>query len=412
MKFSLFEIIKKFSRTDSYPNIVFQVKKKIDWNIREILKRKSGLSGVAYTLVVTHGQGGGTDFFCAEFVARLIAAGESVLVLTPIPHQEKVSLTFYRGGPAEIFSVRNIKDLNFIFQELNICHIAINHFKFFSNILKLMQYIRELKYKKNIKISLYFHDYFFICRRYTLINYKNEFCNIPPLTECEKCLIRATKKTKVYFEKYIDQGIWREEINKLFRIVNKYIFFSDASFKYYQKVYCIDMSRCTVRAHDASYITRIPKNIFSTRRLVIGILGTITVDKGLLIVYDLVNIIKKNSLRIQVVIIGSVSDEIERTIESDCLVVHGRYSRTDLPDLVEKYSINIIFIPSIWPETFSYTTEEAIKMNMPVAVFDIGAPSERVRGYSNGIIIPLIQAGVALSSMRAYGDSRLNGMTS
>ena len=41
--------------------------------------------------------------------------------------------------------------------------------------------------------------------------------------------------------------------------------------------------------------------------------------------------------------------------------------------------IDLFFIPSIWPETFSYTTSEIMSMHMPVAVFPIGAPVERVK---------------------------------
>ena len=54
---------------------------------------------------------------------------------------------------------------------------------------------------------------------------------------------------------------------------------------------------------------------------------------------------------------------------------------------MEDYQVDIVLIPSIWPETFSYTTEEAIKMDLPVAVFDLGAPAERVRTYNKGLIL-------------------------
>ena len=54
---------------------------------------------------------------------------------------------------------------------------------------------------------------------------------------------------------------------------------------------------------------------------------------------------------------------------------------------MEANEIDIILVPSICPETFSYTTEEAIKMGLPIAVFDIGAPAERVKSYGKGIIL-------------------------
>ena len=68
-------------------------------------------------------------------------------------------------------------------------------------------------------------------------------------------------------------------------------------------------------------------------------------------------------------------------------VTTGRYNVDDLPSIVKNYDIDLFFIPSIWPETFSYTTEEAIQMGMPVVTFDLGAPATRVREYSRGMVL-------------------------
>ena len=73
-----------------------------------------------------------------------------------------------------------------------------------------------------------------------------------------------------------------------------------------------------------------------------------------------------------------------------------------LPSLLIEHDIDILFIPSICPETFSYTAEEAMQMNMPVAVFDIGAPAERVRKYPKGLVISEIDAGVAINEITNY----------
>ena len=51
---------------------------------------------------------------------------------------------------------------------------------------------------------------------------------------------------------------------------------------------------------------------------------------------------------------------------------HGGYAIIDLPQIVERYGITDWLIPSIWPETFSYTTHEALATDLPVHAFDIG----------------------------------------
>ena len=53
-------------------------------------------------------------------------------------------------------------------------------------------------------------------------------------------------------------------------------------------------------------------------------------------------------------------------------------------------------------ETFSYVTAELMHYRVPLAVFDLGAPAERVRGYDRGRIIPLVDAQAALDELLAF----------
>jgi len=59
--------------------------------------------------------------------------------------------------------------------------------------------------------------------------------------------------------------------------------------------------------------------------------------------------------------------------------VHGRYRPGEIPALAARYGIDRWFIPSIWPETFSFTTHEALATGLPVWCFDLGAQAEALR---------------------------------
>ena len=59
---------------------------------------------------------------------------------------------------------------------------------------------------------------------------------------------------------------------------------------------------------------------------------------------------------------------------------------------LEKNEINVILFPSIFPETFSYVTSEAMKMKMPIAYFDIGAVPEKLKSYKKGSLLGLNMA--------------------
>ena len=56
---------------------------------------------------------------------------------------------------------------------------------------------------------------------------------------------------------------------------------------------------------------------------------------------------------------------------------------------MEKYEVDMIIIPSVWPETFCFTASEAECLNIPVACFDIGAQAARLQKNPNAILLPL-----------------------
>lgn len=70
--------------------------------------------------------------------------------------------------------------------------------------------------------------------------------------------------------------------------------------------------------------------------------------------------------------------------------------------------IDLFFIPSIWPETFSYTTSEIMSMHMPVAVFPIGAPVERVKYYEKGLVLKETDAKSALKELQEFAEHTLH----
>jgi glycosyltransferase involved in cell wall biosynthesis len=70
-----------------------------------------------------------------------------------------------------------------------------------------------------------------------------------------------------------------------------------------------------------------------------------------------------------------------------------------LADLVEGCGANVFLLPSVWPETFSYVAEELMQMGVPLAVFDLGAPAERVARYAEGLILKRIDAALALDEL-------------
>jgi glycosyltransferase involved in cell wall biosynthesis len=128
--------------------------------------------------------------------------------------------------------------------------------------------------------------------------------------------------------------------------------------------------------------------------------------KGAGRIVELAHYFEEKQINANIHIFGPVIEPYNAELDSIPNVSkHYSYIKSDLPDLMEKFEIDMVFIASICPETFSYTTQEAIEMEIPVAVFDLGAPAERVKAYRYGLILENDSPEYIYSTMRKYLDS-------
>ena len=131
----------------------------------------------------------------------------------------------------------------------------------------------------------------------------------------------------------------------------------------------------------------------------------ITKIKGYSILEDLLNLSSKNN-NMHFYLIGDVLNSDIMSYSN--ITIHGKYEHADLIGIVEKYDIDIFIIPSIWPETFSYTTEEIILMQKPIICFNLGAQAERVSKYDKGYIAEDISAEAIYEKLLEFDRSRNN----
>lgn len=116
---------------------------------------------------------------------------------------------------------------------------------------------------------------------------------------------------------------------------------------------------------------------------VIAVLGNIGYQKGASVVAELGRRLEAVA-DVKLVLIGNVDPAY---LPPASVPVHGNYLLEDLPGLAARYGITDWLVPSIWPETFSYTTHEALATGLPVYAFDIGAQGDAVARAENGHVI-------------------------
>ncbi|WP_052016887.1 glycosyltransferase [Paenibacillus sp. MAEPY2] len=285
----------------------------------------------------------------------------------------------------------NVNDINQqIFNKLmdflNIKLIYINQLLSFP-IFKLMELIKN----SQIEYIYFIHDYFSVCPSYALINSDGVYCSAETdNATCQAC-IRKNLVTEPWINmnaSSIDIDKWRNEFNSFLLGATKVIAPSrsagDIVNKYYPEL-SIEVVEHTIQT--PIEFTASTENAL-LESINVAFIGAIGESKGSNIIYEMIDSIEKDNLPINITVIGVTNKQHEFYESEDKKVVFtGYYDNTQISGLLRKYKISIVIIPALWPETFSYTTSEAILSGYPVMTFDIGAPAERVRRDGSGWIV-------------------------
>lgn len=348
-------------------------------------------------VIFDHKMGGGSNIYRDDTARKLIESGNEVIMV--IYHfKDQCYIIRYNGKQKSVILNKNAGILYEFLGKIEIKEIIINDLVSFPEPEKLIKLIIELKSKGNPRLTLPLHDYYLICPSYNLLDYEYKFCGIPDTGVCEHCL-QSTKLEEVLY-KPESIGNWRSEWEKLLSLADEITVFSKSSMNLLSRAYpSTDTSRIHLKPHKVGYINKVAP-VKNTSRVIIGIPGNINLAKGSNIVKEMIDYLEseKNN-KIEIIIIGNLADKYCR---SKYLEITGNYRKENLGKIIESHRINVLFIPSVWPETFSFTTEEAIMTGLPVAAFNLGAPSERLANYHKAILIDKIDGAYAVNQINSY----------
>ena len=126
----------------------------------------------------------------------------------------------------------------------------------------------------------------------------------------------------------------------------------------------------------------------------VAIVGTMSSHKGAAIVEACVRDAEKRKLPLKFVVIG----ELGTKLASPHLEILGPFRPSQLPQLLSDTEAVIGFLPSIWPETYSYVLSSYYKHGLHPVVFDVGAQRERVNAMG-GTVLPLNMSAPAINDV-------------
>lgn len=343
-------------------------------------------------LAFDHMLGGGASAYLDEKKRIVLADGYRFLVIRQDVKGPTYYLTYEYGDFQIEFFERN---LDLILQKIKtIQEIWINELVTYINPYVIMEKILELKEEKQASLLMLLHDYYAVCPAVNLMNEEGIYCQGASKEVCNLCIPKNRSNACLEYE---SGSVWREKWQNFLMRCDEVRAFSNDTDRLFRKIYP-DLSNITIVPHQPHVLTVIKKEKKTTDTLNIGLLGVLCYKKGLDVVKHMVRHIENENLDIRIKLIG-ISDE---EIDSPVFSFTGRYKLEEVPSLTVKEDIDIFLIPSIWPETFSYTTSEIISMNMPIAVFSIGAPVERVEIYEKGLVLSSMEPDEIITQLQKF----------
>lgn len=346
-------------------------------------------------LWIDHNLGGGANQYRDKKISEKQASGEKLFLLKYNYQSASYDFNFYYKNRYIQFAPDTYQKLYRIIKLMPYRDIFINNLVSFDNYASILQLALDLRKIHLSKLRTAIHDYFPVCPSYNLLNYEEKYCGVPDIEECRECL--AKNNLEEIFNTNENIEFWRETWSEFLDNCEEIICFSSASraiiHKAYPKLKSKKMKLIPHRVGDIKALPEKEKGELFT----IGVLGRIHAPKGSRIIESMLKLIeKRDEKNIRIVVIGEIAD---LSLKSPYLKVTGYFERKELENIVIENEIDVFLIPSIWPETFSFTSEEIMQMGRALAVFNIGAPAERVKNYSKGIIIEEISAESALEAI-------------
>lgn len=316
--------------------------------------------------------GGGTMTAIKDLVSLLALEGIKCLLISQLSGEFFRISTISKNIYVDIHIYKEKDILTNLLKNLNIVHIHYHHTIDCDHSIWMIPDLLSIDYDVTL------HDYYTICPRANLMSYEDEYCGDQSSYEkCNQCLksLGVHSASRLSMKTFGDDiKIWRQYFfDKLVnarRVIVPSVDMRDRVLRF------MNLKNIKVAPHperSGKYEVNIRSEY---HKINIGFLGAIGSHKGLKIIKNLCRYIKSNKEDVDISIIGYTSDD-SFFVDYDFVTIAGKYQSEDLPKLISESQIDVIFVSSIIPETYSYAYTEAVRSGLPIVAYNLGAIPER-----------------------------------
>ena len=359
-------------------NVAFNLLQKEQLNT--VNKNKENLGSILYVSLTI---GGGTEVATNDIAALNRSEGKSVFMLVA-PSEKMWELKSLIDNTVVQYKLP--EDESMLIKHLKSLKVKIIHYH---HTIQFPKFVWELSEQLSVPYEVILHDYHTICPRVNLIDETKSYCGEPNSDACNRC-IKSNGVHNASLLSFDDLGgtidSWRnyyfEKLQGAQAVITPSVDTRDRILKYF------DLDNIEARYHPEPEFIYEPISLIDGKVLNIAFIGAIGIHKGLNVLKECAKYAYKFNLPVKFIVIGYTSDD-EYFKELPNVTITGKYKKEELPELFKIYDCHVAGLFSVWPETFSYTLSEALRANLKIAAFNLGAINERCAvDYLNEIGTP------------------------
>jgi GT2 family glycosyltransferase len=334
-------------------------------------------------ILITHAEGGGVERQVAVSVDRHRASGYRAIVLRPVraPNGDRAILVgdgiacdfpnLRYAMPRELPALQRLLTNEYP-RAIELHHMVGHH-----------PAVLDLIAALGVPYDVHVHDYAWFCGRVALVGPAQRYCGEPDIAHCEACVADAGS----LIDEDISVAALRARSTRLLAGAGRVVVPSDDTQTRIRRHF--PDTRPAVAYHeDDAAIAGASGSSMATARCRVCVVGAIGIHKGYQVLLDCARDAAERGLPLEFVVVGHTIDD-RRLLATGRVFVTGTFEPEEVVALIRAQQATLALLPSICPETWSFTLAEVWRAGLQVAAFDIGAQAERIRRTGRGFLLPL-----------------------
>lgn len=240
--------------------------------------------------------------------------------------------------------------------------------------------------QRGIATLVSFHDYYALCPSVKLLDENQRFCGGRCTASAGECSQELWPDEQMPPLKHRAIHEWQRAFGEALPRADAFVTTSPRTRQIITRIYpALADKRFEVIAHGRDFprMQELAERPVPGEPLRVVLPGFISLAKGGELLQELAA--RAQALNLELHVVGSVAQAF---VLPGNVVVHGRYQRERLPELLATIRPHVGAVLSIWPETHCHTLTELWACGVPVVGVDTGAVGERLSATGAGWLAP------------------------